>query len=87
MAALAGVPATRREGLGLRQLQPANKKIHEALGANVAQGWAGHCGSAGCWLPQGGAPASCGAWKGSPVPEKNLLVRVRSTHWAGPAWG
>ena len=87
MAALAGAPATGTEGLGLRQLEPAKKKTHEVLGANVAQRWAGHCGSAGCWLPQGGAPPSCGAWKGSPVPEKNLLVRVHSPHWAVPAWG
>ena len=84
-AALA--PATGTEGLQLRQLEPAKKKIHGALGANVAQVWVGHCGSAGYWLLQGGAPPSCHAWKGSPVPEKNLLVRVHSLHQAVPDWG
>lgn len=87
MAALAGGPATGTEGLQLRQLEPAKKKIHRALGANVAQGWVGHCGSAGYWLLQGGAPPSCRAWKGAPVPEKNLLVRVHSLHQAVPDWG
>lgn len=79
-AALAGAPATGTEGLGLRQLESAKEKIHWALGGTCCTGV-----GRSLWLCQllassGGAPPPCGAWEGSPVPERSLQVRAPSPH-------
>ena len=73
-AALPGAPATGTEGLGLRQLESAKEKIHRGtcLGAH-----AGHCGSAGCWLPRVGHPLHV-------VPGKALLCPRGAFRWELP---